>query len=88
MRDYPNGCLRVSGKRPKKTKPIPLRQKKRHTLKTQLVVDRQSLRVIHTTFTNGKVSWFQIVQNSKLKTLASAKIPLMRATMVLQKFMP
>ena len=48
-------------------------KKKRHTLKTQLVVDKRSLQVICTTFTNGKRHDFRLFKESKVRTLAIAK---------------
>ncbi len=43
-------------------------------MKSQLVVDKQSLQVICTTFTNGKRHDFRLFKESKIRILANAKI--------------
>ena|ERR1700761_6727773 len=49
-------------------------KKKRHALKTQLVVDKQSLKVICTTFTNGKRHDFSLFKESGVHCLADVKL--------------
>ena len=48
-------------------------KKKRHTLKTQLVVDKKSLRVICTAFTKGTRHDFRLFKESGVRCQASTK---------------
>ena len=61
--------------RPKKNKGIIERgKKKRHTLKSQVIVDTQSLKVICTAHGTGKEHDFQLFKRSKVKPLSLIEI--------------
>ena len=50
----------------KKATEVLFREKKRHTLKTQLVVDAKKLTILATTFSEGKLHDFKLYKKSKL----------------------
>jgi hypothetical protein len=52
--------------RPKKQKHYYSGKKKKHTLKTQLVMDKRSQKIICTAFSNGKRHDFRLFKESKI----------------------
>jgi hypothetical protein len=58
----------------KKQKNYYSRKKKRHTLKSQIVIDAQSLRIICTAHGTGKEHDFQLFKRSQVKPLESTEI--------------
>ena len=59
---------------PKKTKKYYSGKKKRHTLKTQLVIDRKTLKIIFLSFCNGRKHDFRLFKESGVHVAANTKI--------------
>ncbi|WP_371219242.1 transposase family protein [Orientia tsutsugamushi] len=60
--------------RPKKTKILLFRKEKKHTLKTQIVVDKKTRQVICTDFSNGKKHDFRLFKESKILIHPKVKV--------------
>lgn len=60
--------------RPKKAKALLLWKEKRHTIKTQIVTEKKSKKVICTSFSNGRKHDFRMFRESKIAILPQTKI--------------
>ena len=58
----------------KKAKEVLLRQKKRYSLKSQVILDKNSRKIISTAFSNGKKHDFKLFKESKYHIHKNTKI--------------
>ncbi len=66
--------LKVLFNAQKKSKTILFRKKKKHTIKTQVIIEKDSKKIISSYFSYGKNHDFKILKNSKTKFLSETTI--------------